>query len=692
MSSAASRHWASCISAAAEELSNAAEISCVMEAMLDDLEILQHVNESKRLQRELAECKRTIQKLQEAEAKLLAEQAAATAKLDAERATAGALKDSFAKELWSLTKELRAKEQLKQQLDELQKRVAVLPQLQAELQQARTALAEMETIAVENAVSLSVSNSAAAVDEANGTADAIAASLQSDSALPAEAEAEAAAVVAVPPEQSQLLALPDKSLLAVYSFLQMSDVTSVAATCSAAYCKANALLGIGKSDAVFSSIAKQQQLHQTDTAESDTAVPSDSAITLQATIPATTAATVISATDRPLTYREEMQNGVAAIARQRIQGLQGGVVSLFSAVVGQRTAASAAAASTPMIEQSSSTGVATSSATSSLSSSAHGGTTAATDRDSSSGISGGSNSTATTAASSGSAMTAETVTALSKKLTHAEMRGIIGLTDRLKRMSQTATQYQAERDDLASRLTAAESVKELLMNKLQETETALKQCTDEKELCKRQAASDQEVITFLDARTQEMEKVAAEAMNKALQAQTALEEERASVHRRTKASEDVIRFEKEKAESECVTLRQAKRLLVAEVKKLRQENAELRAQSSSSSDNSGSSCGSSCVYTKCCNGASNTSNKHQCSSTWAHKLFCNSAIQNKICTFIDRVRKETCGFRHRTITLAFKHRSSSSNVIQTIHYMPLHCITPLTADVHTAAAAVPSSV
>jgi hypothetical protein len=191
------------------------------------------------------------------------------------------------------------------------------------------------------------------------------------------------------------------------------------------FAQANALLGIGKSDTVFSSIVQQQQLHQTDTAESDTAaVPSDSASTLQAIISATTAATVISATDRPLTYREEMQNGVAAIARQRIQGLQGGVVSLFSAVVGQRTSSSAAAANTPMIEQASSTGVATSSATSSLSSSAHGGTTAATDRDSSSSTN-GSNSTAATAASSGSAMTAETVTALSKKLTHAEMRGII---------------------------------------------------------------------------------------------------------------------------------------------------------------------------------------------------------------------------------------------------------------------------
>jgi hypothetical protein len=57
-------------------------------------------------------------------------------------------------------------------------------------------------------------------------------------------------------------------------------------------------------------------------------------------------------------------------------------------------------------------------------------------------------------------------------------------------------------------------VKDFLMTKLKETEAALKQCTDEKELAKRQAASDQEVITFLDARTQEMEKVAAEAMNK----------------------------------------------------------------------------------------------------------------------------------------------------------------------------------
>jgi hypothetical protein len=229
------------------------------------------------------------------------------------------------------------------------------------------------------------------------------------------------------------------------TFILLVQYSYTAQRCVAVYVQANALLGIGRSDAVFSSIVQQQQQQQTNSAETETetAVPSGSISTnpLPAATTATTAATAISATDRPLTYREEMQNGVAAIARQRIQGLQGGVVSLFSAVVGQRTASAAsAAANTPLIDQASSTGGATSAATSSLSSSAHGTTTAATDRDSSSGASGSSSGAA--ASSSGNAMTAETVTALSKKLTHAEMRGIIGLTDRLKRMSQTATQSQ----------------------------------------------------------------------------------------------------------------------------------------------------------------------------------------------------------------------------------------------------------
>lgn len=47
-----------------------------------------------------------------------------------------------------------------------------------------------------------------------------------------------------------------------------------------------------------------------------------------------------------------------------------------------------------------------------------------------------------------------------------------------------------------------ESVKEFLVAKLKETEAALKRSLDEKGQTMRQAASDQEVISFLDSRTQ----------------------------------------------------------------------------------------------------------------------------------------------------------------------------------------------
>lgn len=57
-------------------------------------------------------------------------------------------------------------------------------------------------------------------------------------------------------------------------------------------------------------------------------------------------------------------------------------------------------------------------------------------------------------------------------------------------------------DDGASARQGTESVKEFLVAKLKETEAALKRSLDEKGLTLRQSASDQEVISFLDSRTQ----------------------------------------------------------------------------------------------------------------------------------------------------------------------------------------------
>lgn len=55
---------------------------------------------------------------------------------------------------------------------------------------------------------------------------------------------------------------------------------------------------------------------------------------------------------------------------------------------------------------------------------------------------------------------------------------------------------------LRGKLQGTESVKEFLVAKLKETEAALKRSLDEKGLTLRQSASDQEVISFLDSRTQ----------------------------------------------------------------------------------------------------------------------------------------------------------------------------------------------
>ncbi|CAM9874482.1 unnamed protein product [Ectocarpus sp. 12 AP-2014] len=91
---------------------------------------------------------------------------------------------------------------------------------------------------------------------------------------------------------------------------------------------------------------------------------------------------------------------------------------------------------------------------------------------------------------------------LSKRLTTVEMKGIIQLTERGRRMEARAGALQAEKEDLFARLQGTESVKEFLVAKLKDTEAALKRSLDEKGLTLRQSASDQEVISFLDSRTQ----------------------------------------------------------------------------------------------------------------------------------------------------------------------------------------------
>ncbi|CAM9736853.1 unnamed protein product [Phaeothamnion confervicola] len=168
--------------------------------------------------------------------------------------------------------------------------------------------------------------------------------------------------------------------------------------------------------------------------------------------------------------------------------------------------------------------------------------------------------------------------ALSNKLNVAEMRGIITLTERLKALEKELGVTRIQREDLFARLQGTEQVKDFLVEKLKDTEAALKKSLDEKGRSDRQSASDLEVINFLDGKTQEMERVARESTGKALELQAALEEERQSNKKRIQVLEDSLRLEKQRAEEHEERSRKERRLLVQEVKKLRALSAATQAE------------------------------------------------------------------------------------------------------------------
>lgn len=62
---------------------------------------------------------------------------------------------------------------------------------------------------------------------------------------------------------------------------------------------------------------------------------------------------------------------------------------------------------------------------------------------------------------------------MAAKLSGPELKGILAMTDRLKKLETLVGQFQAENEDALQRLSGAEAMKELLLQRLRETELAL---------------------------------------------------------------------------------------------------------------------------------------------------------------------------------------------------------------------------
>jgi hypothetical protein len=127
-------------------------------------------------------------------------------------------------------------------------------------------------------------------------------------------------------------------------------------------------------------------------------------------------------------------------------------------------------------------------------------------------------------------------------------------------------------------LRGIEGVKDFLVTKLRDGETAKRTRAEDEDRTARQVASDQEVICFLDFKVVELEKSCERLQTE----RDALVEEANSLHKhgnmRTEFLEDMLQLARDQNTTESKQWKKEKKLLVHEVKHCRHQIAALEAE------------------------------------------------------------------------------------------------------------------
>ena len=171
--------------------------------------------------------------------------------------------------------------------------------------------------------------------------------------------------------------------------------------------------------------------------------------------------------------------------------------------------------------------------------------------------------------SSSSSSSAPPLASMASKLTSAELKGILAFTERVKKMEALVVQFQVENENVRARLEGAEGVKELLVGKLREAEGELKRAREGESDKERQRVMDQEVIGFLDGRVQELEGGLTTTVARLVEVEEKAKGDVAQSQEQVRVLQDMLGFERRKAEENEGQWRQQKKILAKEVKSLR---------------------------------------------------------------------------------------------------------------------------
>ncbi|GMI39812.1 hypothetical protein TrCOL_g3191 [Triparma columacea] len=179
---------------------------------------------------------------------------------------------------------------------------------------------------------------------------------------------------------------------------------------------------------------------------------------------------------------------------------------------------------------------------------------------------------------SGNQSSALFAASIADKLTAAELKSIIGLTSKLRSAEVELAKTRAEKEDLGVRLEGADNVKEFLTKKLGDVTGNLKRMEEDSRRVDKQRMTDQEVIGFLDGKVREMEKVIEVGEGKRGKAELELKRVKEEKTKQLKVLEDMLQFERQNLATQEASFKQAKKLLVREVKVCRAQLVTMQAE------------------------------------------------------------------------------------------------------------------
>jgi len=168
-----------------------------------------------------------------------------------------------------------------------------------------------------------------------------------------------------------------------------------------------------------------------------------------------------------------------------------------------------------------------------------------------------------------SSLTAATASAIASKLNAAEIKGIIALDERARKLELEVAALRAEKEDLRAALDGTENVKEFLAVKVRDAEAKIEANTLARLEIDRQKKADHEVIAFLDARNKQLEEECAKAKLRQNTVEKDLQKERDSAVTAQKKLQKIYDKAIAKRDQNDLENKTQKKLLIKEVKVLR---------------------------------------------------------------------------------------------------------------------------